>query len=207
MKKKFSIFALTALSFLLPLAACSSEKETTKPTEQQQQSPYKIVLTAIGQTTIKVSKTLQLRSSVTGTTQKDVNWSSSDEKLASVSSTGVVKALKEGEVTITATLKIDTNCKASINIKIEPSLAPTSLTITGVNADSSIQWVGEELQLGVQTDPKESSSLVSWKSSDSEVASVDENGKVTFLKAGPVEITATSLEDENVKASVNYNVK
>lgn len=207
MKKKFSIFALTALSFLLPLTACSSEKETTKPTEQQQQSPYKIVLTAIGQTTIKVSKTLQLRSSVTGTTQKDVNWSSSDEKLASVSSTGVVKALKEGEVTITATLKIDANCKASIKIKIEPSLAPTSLTITGVNADSSVQWVGEELQLGVQTDPKESSSLVSWKSSDNEVASVDENGKVTFLKAGPVEITATSLEDENVKVSVNYNVK
>lgn len=207
MKKKISVFVLTALSILLPLTACSGPetKETEKQTEQT--SPYKIVITAIGQTTIKASKTLQLRSSVTGTTQKDVLWTSSDPTVASVSETGVVKGLKAGEVTITATLKIDANCKATIKVTIEPSLAPIRLTINGTNADNPIQWVGEELLLSVTPEPKESSSLVTWKTSDSEVASVDENGKVSFLKQGKVSILAVSTEDENVVAQVEYQVK
>ncbi len=210
MKKKIALFTLTAVSLMLPLAACSSNTDSTtseKTSDSSTASPYKIVLTAIGQTTIKVSKTLQLRSSVTGTTQKDVLWTSSDESKASVSSTGVVKALKEGEVTITATLKIDSNCKASIKITIEPSLAPTSIQIIGTNADSEIQWVGEELQLGITADPKESSNLVNWSSDNEEVATIDENGKVSFLKEGNVKITATSQEDASVSASYQYRVK
>lgn len=210
MKKKIALFTLTAVSLMLPLAACSSNTESGKETDTSSESttsPYKIVLTAIGQTTIKVSKSLQLRSSVTGTTQKDVTWTSSDESKATVSSTGIVKALKEGEVTITATLKIDSSCTASIKITIEPSLAPTSIQITGTNADNEIQWVGEELQLEITADPKESSSLVTWSSDNEEVATVDENGKVVFIKEGTVKITATSQEDSSVTASYQYRVK
>lgn len=201
--KKRKILLLCSAIFLggLPLTSCGETPSTTSEVE----SPYKIGITAIGSTTIKVSNTIQLRSSVSGTTQKDVTWTSSDENIASVSKNGLVKGLSQGEVTITATLNIDSNCKASIKIIVEQALTPSKIIING--SDSEIQWVGEDLLLTVDTEPSEASKLVTWSSSNEQVASVNQEGLVSFLSKGEVTITATSKEDNNIFSSVHYNVK
>ena len=201
--KKRKILLLCSAIFLggLPLISCGETSSTTSEVE----SPYKIGITAIGSTTIKVSNTIQLRSSVSGTTQKDVTWTSSNENIASVSKNGLVKGLSQGEVTITATLNIDSNCKASIKIIVEQALTPSKIIING--SDSEIQWVGEDLLLNVDTEPSEASKLVTWSSSNEQVASVNQEGLVSFLSKGEVTIKATSKEDNSVFSSVHYNVK
>lgn len=74
---------------------------------------------------VKAGKTLKVKANVktTGkTVNKTLNWSSSNTKYATVSSTGVVKAKKAGKgktVTITATSTDGTNKKAKIKIKIK----------------------------------------------------------------------------------------
>ena len=207
-KKLHSLLLSTLLSITLVggVAGCSKQKADNTPEQSQSdyEGPYKIKLTAVGSTSINVSKTVLIRSSVTGTTQKDVVWTSSNEAVATVDR-GTVTGLSEGKATITAALAIEPRCKASVEVTVLPSQAPNSLTITGYS--SEIQWADESLQLSVVADNPEASTLVTWTVDDSEVASVNESGYVSFLDKGEVTITATSKEKESVTASVTFTVK
>lgn len=201
-KKRLVSFLTVFLSLFLLLVSCGT---TSTPSDDVYDGPCEIRLTAIGATTIKAGKTLQIRASVTGTTNKDVTFTSDDETVASVSDKGLVTGLKEGTANIVCTLVEDTRCKKSIAINVEKAVAPTSIVIE--NADSQIQWVEEELQLKAVVTPQEASSLVTWKSSDEKVASVSENGLVSFLDAGSVTITVTSVEAPSLSESVTFTVK
>ena len=71
----------------------SGNEPTSGPSVE---SPYTIKITAIGSTTIQVTKTLTLRTTVSGTTQKDVTWSSENPEIATVSDRGVVTGVGAG---------------------------------------------------------------------------------------------------------------
>lgn len=117
-----------------------------------------------------------------------LSWSSSNKKIATVSSKGVVKAVKKGNATITAKLKGTSKkvyCKITVyNIKNSLELSHANMTLT----------VGDSETLGVDicrvdqtsTNP----SWVTFTSSNSSVASVDAKGKVKAKKAGTATITA-----------------
>ena len=206
MKAKNIALLLAAAFGLTGLVACGGEhggSESTSSTSVYT-GDYRVTVQAIGSTTITVSNTVQLRSSVTGTTEKDVIWSSSDEEIASVSDRGLVTGLKEGEVTITASLAIEPACKASINVTVLGAPSATSVTISG--ADDRQQWVGEYLQLGVEVLPEDASSLVDWSSSNQEVATVDATGLVSFLSEGEVTITARSKDTPTVLDEATFTV-
>ena len=208
--KKISILALILMCSLI-LSACgifdffrpqNSTTTTTKPTYE---GDYEIRLTAIGSTTIKAGKTVQIRSSVTGTTSKDVTFTSSNPEIATVSEKGLVTGISEGTATITCTLVIEPACTKSITITVEKAIKPESMTIE--NADETVAWAGETLQLTTKIVPEEASALVTWESSNEEIATVSESGLVSFLKQGDVTITATSVEAPEVTANATFTVK
>jgi hypothetical protein len=205
--KKISFLALILL-FSMIISSCGlinpqgSDPTTTEPPYEGE---YEIRLTAIGSTTIKAGKTVQIRSSVTGTTSKDVIFTSSNPEIATVSEKGLVTGISAGTATITCELVIEPACKKTITITVEAAIKPESIEIE--NADNPIAWAGETLQLSTKIVPEEASALVTWESSDEDVATVSENGLVSFLKAGDVTITATSVEDTSVSASVTFRVK
>ena len=60
--------------------------------------------------------------------------------------------------------------------------------------------VGDSIQLSAIV-IGDSTNSVTWSSSDSAIATVDNNGLVTLLRTGSVEITATSTLDQSVKSS------
>ena len=111
------------------------------------------------------------------TTAKTVTWSTSNKSIATVDSAGNVTGKKAGTVTITA---VANGQKATITVyvkKVNISLNKTSITFEP-------NWV-YTLKATTTHDVE-----VIWTSSDPEIASVDENGKVSGNKEGTTTITA-----------------
>ena len=71
---------------------------------------------------IKIGSTKQLsvRFNPTDVANKSIKWTTSNSQIATVSSTGVVKGIKEGTVTITATTTDESNKKATCKVTITP---------------------------------------------------------------------------------------
>lgn len=124
-----------------------------------------------------------------------VTYSSSDTKIATVDSTGKIKGKKNGSVTITVSANgISKTC--SVTVK-DPALNVTKTSATVL--------IDETITLKKETKP--SGAVVNWKSSDTSIATVDSEGKVTGKKAGTVTITATLENATDVKDTCIITVK
>ncbi len=108
-----------------------------------------------------------------------VSWSSSDENVATVDSTGKVTFIGAGSVTITATATDTSNLTkdASVDFTVSP------FTINNKSTINTSQSEGNELQLSANAS-------ATWSSDNTSVATV-ESGNVTFVGNGTVTITAT----------------
>ena len=116
---------------------------------------------------------------------KSVTWSSSDSSVASVDKDGFVAAHNDGNCTISANAGNRTaNCY--VNVK-------TEITSIRLNANSVQLFKGEQFTLLARVEPEDASDKsVVWSSSDSTVASVDQNGQVTAIGGGTCRIYAKS---------------
>jgi uncharacterized protein YjdB len=119
---------------------------------------------------------------------RTIAWSSSNEDVASVSSTGKVLAVAPGSATITATSEGKSD-QATITV-----IAPVS-SVT-VQPDSISVIVGNTSTLTAIVKDGSDNTLngrtVTWKSGTTGVATVDANGVVTGVAAGATTVTATS---------------
>lgn len=156
---------------------------------------------------VKVGGTVDLSASVapTDTTQStDINWSSSDEKIATVDATGKVTAVAEGKVTITATSAANNTLSASCEVIVTTNTGG-DIAITGVTIDrqNASLKVGETTDLNASVTPTNTtqSEDINWTSSDTSIATVDSNGKVTAVATGTVTIKATSAANSSLFAS------
>ena len=158
------------------------------------------------------TETVRLVANLTGTTNKNIIWTSSDEAMATVEvveGVAVVTAgSKTGEVTIFATIE-GTNIRGEYKLTIIPTPA-TEIAInyegatkfeTGANQVTLTATVGPELA----TDK-----TYTWTSSDEEIATISENGVVTFgEKTGEVVFTAKAngaAEGATVEATLTFNL-
>ncbi len=154
--------------------------------------------------TLKVNEQIQLTLNYypSNATNKSVTWTSSNNNIVNVSSSGLITAKNSGDATITVTSY--NNKTAFINIKVIPNTIPVqSITIT--NGDSKVD-IGKTLQLKVTISPTDATNKsITWKSSDTSIATVDNNGLVKGIKEGNVNITATSNNDKTstIKLTVN----
>jgi hypothetical protein len=134
------------------------------------------------------SLTLSERIFPTNASNKAVTWKSSDNSIAVVDSNGKVTAKKAGTITITVTT-VDGNKTADCEIKVVASVDSVSLpeTIT--------LRVGTAMTLTASILPIEANNkAVTWSSNNRNVAVIDENGKITALKAGTATITVTTAD-------------
>ena len=127
-----------------------------------------------------------------------VEWTSSDESVATVDETGTVTAVAAGEANVTASVK-DTDIAASTHIKVV-------VTPTGVAAPESIDLVtnGENTKdLDAKLVPADATDVkLAYESSDESVATVDETGKVTAVTNGECTITTyVTAKTEDAEAS------
>ena len=127
-----------------------------------------------------------------------VEWTSSDESVATVDETGTVTAVAAGEANVTASVK-DADIAASTHIKVV-------VTPTGVVAPESIDLVtnGENTKdLDAKLVPADATDVkLAYESSDESIATVDETGKVTAVANGECTITTyVAAKTEDAEAS------
>lgn len=120
-----------------------------------------------------------------------IEWTSSDESVATVDETGTVTAVAAGEADVTASVK-DADIAASTHIKVV-------VTPTGVVAPESIDLVtnGESTKdLDAKLVPADATDVkLAYESSDESIATVDETGKVTAVANGECTITTYVVAD------------
>jgi len=131
----------------------------------------------------------------------DCYWSSSDTDIVDIFEDGEVFAGQIGTVTITATDKNDPNNKATFELTVIGE-TPRSISINGKN----VVGVGNEIVLSISTKPNDASSRVYYTSSDENVATVTNDGKVVGKKIGKVVIKAVSMEDSEVFSEIEIEV-
>lgn len=137
-------------------------------------------------------------------TDKSLEWSSSDPEVASIAPGAalhaVIKPLKPGKTTITATTK-DGGFTASCEVTVKRHVSGVSL-----NKASLTLYVGETESLAATVAPEDASDKsVAWSSGNSAVASVS-NGKVTANKPGSAVIKVVT-NDLSKEAACTVTVK
>jgi uncharacterized protein YjdB len=127
------------------------------------------------------------------------DWASSDTAVAVVDSTGLVRALWDGDATITAAAGSATG---SATVKVGREVA--AITVTPLDAALS---VGDTVRLSAEVTDAQGVAIpgitISWESSDESVATVDSTGLVRAVGRGGAAITATA---NSVSASARVTV-
>lgn len=136
--------------------------------------------------TMTVGDTRTIRAYLNSTAVKaaEVTWSSDNSKIASVDKNGKITAVSKGETTIRASVNGKTAvCKVTVKEK------PTTIKL---NKSTMTLYVGDTGSLKATTTGPDFP--VSWKSSNSKIATVSGSGKtvtVKGVKAGKCTVTAT----------------
>ncbi|MDO5519055.1 MAG: glycosyl hydrolase [bacterium] len=155
---------------------------------------------SLNKTSVKLDKgkTVKLTASIlpTNATNKNVTWSTSNSKVATVKN-GVVTAVAPGTATITVTTK-DGNkkatCKVTVNaVKVKKlTLSQSKLTL--------ISGKTKTLKVTKVTPNDATVKSVTWKTSNSKVAKVSSKGKVTAVGVGKAYIYAVAKDGSKVSA-------
>lgn len=171
----------------------------------------KITITTTTSNKIATGKKVTLKATVTPSNayNKGVTWKSSNTKVATVSSSGVVATKKKmggKTVTITATAKDGSGKKASYKIYVKKGIVK-KVYISGVKSVKA----GKKLYLKGKTRASSGANrTLKWSSSNTKYAKVSSKGTVTTYKAGKkksVKITARAVDGSGKSKTVTIKIK
>ncbi len=149
-------------------------------------TPSSVTLDAIGQTGQLTAQVFDQNNALMSSAV--VTWTGSDDAVATVSTAGLVTGVGNGSASITAR---SGGSSASVNVTVMQTahgiaIEPQTATLTAI---------GETMQLTAtvldRNEQPVAGVAVSWTSSDTGVATVDDEGLVTALSSGEVRITAS----------------
>lgn len=118
-----------------------------------------------------------------------VTYSSSNGNIATIDASGKITAKTEGTCTITATCKtFSDTCEVYVDsLKIKRS---------GEISSSGKTKVGNSFSLDAAFNIQTTTPSVTWKSSNTTIATIDNSGNVTAIKEGAVTLTATTTDSQ-----------
>ena len=123
-----------------------------------------------------------------------IEWTSSDESVATVDATGMVVAVSAGEADITASVtdsEMSAVCKVTVKVAAKDITVPDNLNVK-LND-------GNETTVEATVSPADATDVkVSYASTDEAVATVDKDGRVQVLQPGECDI-ATTLTQKGKK--------
>ena len=172
---------------------------------------------------LEPEETLQLTATVapSDATDKRVTWTSSDNEVATVSSTGLVTAVADWEATITVKTK-DWNHTATCAVAVSADVPVTAVALSSFDPQTPATiYTGRSTWSGIQVTPYTASDLhVTVTSSDSWVVQVGEITydpeptewsvgyvSLTWVSTGTATVTITSQADPTISATYSFVVE
>ena len=132
-----------------------------------------------------------------------VEWTSSDESVATVDATGMVVAVSAGEADITASV---TDSEMSAVCKVTVKVAAKDITVPD-NLDVKLND-GNETTVEATVSPADATDVkASYASTDEAVATVDKDGRVQVLQPGECDIITTLMQDGEKVTEKTTHVK
>lgn len=132
-----------------------------------------------------------------------VEWTSSDESVATVDATGMVVAVSAGEADITASVtdsEMSAVCKVTVKVTAKDITVPENLDVK-LNDEN-------ETAVEATVSPADATDVeVSYASTDEAVATVDKDGKVQVLQPGECDIVTTLTQEGEKVAEKKTHIK
>ncbi len=201
--KHYSLIAL----LLLGMIFTGCRKEEHEPQTPGQEDPVQEQLESITLDVTALALTVGEEYTFTVTTEPadieglTLSWSSSDESIVSVED-GTVTAVAEGtaDITVSGGDNVSATCKVTVSPEEEVEIEAESITLSTASAD---MLIGESMTLTATVLPENTTDkTVTWTSSESSIAGVDDNGTVTAVSAGTAVITATTVNGRTAECTV-----
>lgn len=133
-------------------------------------------------------------------TAKSLAWTSSDPEVASVDADGLVHAKKAGYAEITLT--VDGTHQAVTTVVVKEAATKIELNKTQL----TLQLNGAVQQLTYTLYPADSYAKIIWRSSDTDIVSVSQDGVVSANDVGEADVIAMSAADSSIRAMCRVTV-
>ena len=134
---------------------------------------------------------------------QNVVWTMDNTNILQDLGNGKFKALKAGDVTITATAQDGSEVKVTCHVTVKNPMA----TQVVLNKTQHNAIVDDVFTLTAKVMPEKANQQLKWTLNNNDILQDLGNGKFKALKAGEVTITATAQDGSGVKASCHVTVK
>lgn len=196
MKKKL----LSALMLFASFGVISTLTSCNHIIELNSKAEIKLTLEDVENKTLEVGETLTLNLKVENTNKKAI-FVSSNEEVLTVNENGVVEAKSVGSAKIYALIQDEKEFKSnSLEFNV---LAKSDIKVT-LDVETPMLIVNDTLELKPTITGNVNNYPVNYISSDTTVATIDNNGKITALKEGKTKISVVIKNIE--RASIEFNI-
>ena len=214
MKKKIIVLAATAIIMAVALAGCGVKiTNIAVPESATVEKGESITLPVVYGTddapavtpeTAATGESAETDEKLAKAASKlTVEWTSSDESVATVDATGMVVAVSAGEADITASV---TDSEMSAVCKVTVKVAAKDITVPD-NLDVKLND-GNETTVEATVSPADATDVkVSYASTDEAVATVDKDGRVQVLQPGECDIVTTLTQEDKKVVEKKTHIK
>ena len=184
---------------------------TTVPTSTTETKPTVVKASGISLNTNKLALTrygtdvkAKLTATVTPneTTNKNVKWTSSNNKIATVDENGYVTAKGKGIARITATTTDGSNLSATCTVTVKQMV---TMIVNTMNINRGSKNVNRKLHVMVGNNA--TNKTLNYRSGNSKVVSVNAKGQITAKKKGTATVSVKTTDGTNIVVYYRVTVK
>lgn len=201
MKIKMKRMLAVALAVVLVVGLVPTTAEAAKKGKVKS-----IAISNVNSSTLVLKKgktfSLKVKVSTSGKASKKVSYSSSNKKVATISKSGKIKAVKNGTAKITVKSNYNKKKKATLTVKVGTPVKSVKL-----DKSTATMKVGESLALKATVSPSKATiKKVTYASDNKEIATVSSKGEVTAITEGKVTITVKATDGSKKTAKCVIDV-
>jgi hypothetical protein len=186
LNNRLSRFAFLFAAAVVTVAGCGDSATPTAPSSAATVSSVSVTSGTTTGLSFQLTATARMSDGTTSDATRNAAWSSSNNSLATVSSTGLVTVVGGGEFDIRATYQTVTG-----SLHVQLSSVPVSSVTVGGPASSSTAFQLTAVARMSDGSVQDVTQTATWLSSSPQLATVTPGGYVNVVTAGDVNLSAT----------------